>query len=235
MKCPTDICIICCGLSCLSALNPPLHKFPPKRQDSLHCHLIDFHLVHARDGISSNWESCRNVPRFTKIPGFLAHAATVHSYDVNIKLYHLPQVSQLNCSDISSREVSLEAGRQGTETPASIDFEMANIDPHLLEPCPVTITKPSPCRSGTEISAPSFGSMVTNSDPSLTEVPFRRSMRGTAKAADLAPVPKSVSQPQHAIRSSRRHHHAEEQLRGLQQEKGRPGNMKASVKKPPLC
>ncbi|OJJ79315.1 uncharacterized protein ASPGLDRAFT_137070 [Aspergillus glaucus CBS 516.65] len=139
MKCPTDICIICYGLSRLSASNPPLHKFPPKRQDSLRRRLIDFHLVHARDGISCNWESCRNVPRFTKITEFLAHAATVHSYDVNIKLYHLPQVSQLNCSDISSREVSLEAGRQGTETPASsIDFEMANIDPRLLEPCPVT-------------------------------------------------------------------------------------------------
>ena len=30
MKCATDICIICCGLSHQSSLNPPPHRFPPK-------------------------------------------------------------------------------------------------------------------------------------------------------------------------------------------------------------
>lgn len=207
MKCPIDICIICCGLSRRSASNPPPHKFPPKRQDSLRRHLIEMHLVYMRDGISYNWEACRNVPRFTEITKFLAHASTTHSYDINFKLCHLPQVSQMNCNDISSREVSLESeNRQSTETPvSSVDFEMANINPRLLEPCPVTVTKPSPCQSGAEISALSVESTVSDSRPTSDEVPIRRSTRISAKAADLAPVTASGYQTKHAMRSSWRY------------------------------
>ncbi|KKZ61212.1 hypothetical protein EMCG_04167 [[Emmonsia] crescens] len=42
MKCPTDICIVCCGLSHQSP-----HKFAPKRQDSLRRHLLEMHLAQA--------------------------------------------------------------------------------------------------------------------------------------------------------------------------------------------
>jgi hypothetical protein len=44
MKCPTNICIICCGLSRQSSSNLPPHEFSSKRQDSLRRHLIDTHL-----------------------------------------------------------------------------------------------------------------------------------------------------------------------------------------------
>lgn len=146
MKCATDVCIICCGLSRQSSSNLPPHKFPPNRPDSLRRHLIDSHLVYARNGISCNWEECRNVPHFGEITEFLAHAYTAHSYDVNLKLCHLPQVTQSNCSDISSREESLESEfRQGIETPASsVDLELENIDPRLLETQSVPITKSLP-------------------------------------------------------------------------------------------
>lgn len=71
---------------------------------------------------------------------------------------------------------------------------------------------------GTETSAPSVEFMDTDSHPSANEVPIRRSTRIDTKA----------------IRASQRHSHAEKQLRGAQQEIGRPGNMKASAKKPLL-
>lgn len=131
-KCPTDVCIICCGISRQSESNPPPHKFPSNRLDSLRCHLINTHLRHAHNGLTCNWETCQNVPRFTNITEFLAHASTVHSYDVNIKLCHLP------------------------ETSTSVDFEIANIDPQLSEPHPAAITKPSLCQLSTETAAPSL-------------------------------------------------------------------------------
>lgn len=62
IKCPTDVCIICCGLSRQSASNPPPHKFPSKRKDSLRRHLIDIHLALAHEGISCTWAACRDVP-----------------------------------------------------------------------------------------------------------------------------------------------------------------------------
>lgn len=76
MKCPTDVCIICYGISRRSASNPPPHRFPSKRSDSLRRHLIDSHLLHAHDGISCNLEPYRNLPRFAKVTEFLAHANT---------------------------------------------------------------------------------------------------------------------------------------------------------------
>ncbi|KAH8696487.1 hypothetical protein BGW36DRAFT_360320 [Talaromyces proteolyticus] len=52
LDCPTDVCIICYGLSRRSASNPPLHRFPPKRQDSLRRHLIDCHLANVTAGLA---------------------------------------------------------------------------------------------------------------------------------------------------------------------------------------
>ncbi|KAG5289889.1 hypothetical protein I7I48_09350 [Histoplasma ohiense] len=84
---------------------------------------------------------------------------------------------------------------------------MGNIDPHLLEACPVPITNALPCHSDAEI--------------------LTRLMRGTAKVTDVVPAPESKSQPQHVKRSSRRDRHAEEQLRGEQGENKRLDNIKA--------
>ena len=192
------------------------------------------HLVHARDGIGCNWEECCNVPHFTEITKFLAHAATAHSYDVNLKLCHLPQASQTNWSDISSSEMSLESeSRQRTETPvSSVELEMGNIDPRLLEAHPVLTTEPLPCHSDTESLTHSDGFVVKNSHPGSTEVPIRRSTRSTAKVTDVIPAPELKSEPQH-VRLSRRYHHAEEQRHGEQRENKRPDNMKAP-KGPPL-
>ncbi|KAJ6045745.1 uncharacterized protein N7446_012609 [Penicillium canescens] len=94
--CPTDVCIICFGESRRSASNPPPHKFPSKRLDSLRRHLIDSHLLHAHDGISCNWEACRTLPKFAKITEFLAHANKEHKYDINIKLCHLTERPRRN-------------------------------------------------------------------------------------------------------------------------------------------
>ncbi|BCR90303.1 uncharacterized protein ACHE_60189S [Aspergillus chevalieri] len=147
LDCPTDVCIICCGLSRRSASNPPPHKFPSRRKDSLRRHLIDSHLTCARDGISCTWAACHSVPKFTEVTEFLAHAATVHKYDVQIKLQHLPKKSRIACSDtlsIDSSDASLKSdGHSSIETPASsIDFEMGNIDPRLLESHTAAVTKP---------------------------------------------------------------------------------------------
>lgn len=79
LKCPTDVCIICCGQSHLSASNPPPRKFFPKRKDSLRHHLIAFHVVSAHDGISRTWPTCHSIPKFTNVTKFLAHAVAVHA------------------------------------------------------------------------------------------------------------------------------------------------------------
>jgi hypothetical protein len=156
MECPTDVCIICCGLSRRSASNPPPHKFPSKRKYSLRRHLIDSHLAHAHDGISCTWAACQDVPKFTDVTAFLAHAVTVHAYEVNIKLQHLqhalkrPRVACSDTSSINSSDPSLNPdGLSGTETPASsVGSGMSNIiDPRLIESHTPPVTKPPPRRS----------------------------------------------------------------------------------------
>ncbi|OJJ62706.1 hypothetical protein ASPSYDRAFT_65810 [Aspergillus sydowii CBS 593.65] len=147
LECPTDVCIICCGQSQLSSSNPPPHKFPAKRKDSLRRHLIDSHLAHAYDGISCTWPACLGIPKFTKVTEFLAHAVTVHAYDINIKLHHLPTKPCLTCSDTSSVDSTVEfiesGGQSRTDTPASsVGPETVNIDPHLLEPKKPKVTEP---------------------------------------------------------------------------------------------
>ncbi|KAJ5649238.1 uncharacterized protein N7484_002961 [Penicillium longicatenatum] len=235
MECPTNICIICCGLSRQSSSNSPPHKFPHHRQDSLRRHLIDMHPAHARNGISCNWESCRNVPQFSDITKFLAHASTEHSYDIKLKLCHLPQISPTSCSDVSSREVSFEMeNRQMTETPASsIDLELKNIDPRLLEAPPLPITMALPNPSDTELLSCSGGSPSKDLSPNSAETLIRRSTRSTAKVTENAPAQESESQPQHVKRSSRKTRHAEKPQRGEREENKGLNSMKAS-KKPPL-
>ncbi|KAJ5473965.1 hypothetical protein N7475_003531 [Penicillium sp. IBT 31633x] len=228
--CPTDVCIICFGESRLSASNPPPHKFPSKRPDSLRRHLIDSHLLHAHDGISCNWEACRTLPKFAKNTEFLAHANKEHKYDINIKLCHLTERPRVCRGDGSSRETSMESvDRQGTETPASsVDFDMTNIDPRLMRPGPITVVKPSACPSKTDISASSSGCPVTTTDSNSAEISARRVTRGTAKAANIEPGPKLESSSQHATRSSRKIRRPEEQPGGQQKGKGQPGKSKAS-------
>jgi hypothetical protein len=152
LKCPMDICIICCGQSQLSASNPPPHRFPPKRKDSLRRHLIDSHLAHAHDGISCTWPACHGIPKFSKATEYLAHAVTVHAYDIHIKLHHFPRNPGLTCSDTSSVDSTVESvesdDRSGTDTPASsVGPEMANIDPRLLESQKAIVTEPPLHRS----------------------------------------------------------------------------------------
>ncbi|KAL4778139.1 hypothetical protein BJX76DRAFT_366673 [Aspergillus varians] len=147
LKCPMNVCIICCGQSQLSSSNPPPHKFRAKWKDSLRCHLIDSHLAHAHDGISCTWPACHGISKFTKVTEFLVHAVIVHAYDINIKLHHLPAKPYLTCSDTSSVDSIVESvescGRSGTDTPASsVGPEMANIDPRLLEPHKPKVTDP---------------------------------------------------------------------------------------------
>lgn len=147
LNCLTDVCIICCSLSRHSASNPPPHKFPSRRKDSLCRHLIDSHLTCARDRISCTWAACHSVPKFTQITEFLAHAATVHKYDVQIKLQHLPKKSQIACSNtlsIESSGASLKSdSRSSIETPtSSIDFEMGNINLCLLKSHTAVVMKP---------------------------------------------------------------------------------------------
>ncbi|GKZ75057.1 hypothetical protein AnigIFM50267_002296 [Aspergillus niger] len=146
LECPTDVCIICCGQSRLSATNPSPHKFPSKRKDSLRRHLVGSHLARVNDGIRCTWPTCHSIPKFTKVTEFLAHAASVHAYDIHIKLQHLPNENRITNSDTSSvdsSEDSVESdGRLGTVTPASsVDFEPANIDPRLLEYNKATATE----------------------------------------------------------------------------------------------
>jgi hypothetical protein len=67
------------------------------------------HLAHAHDGISCMWPACHGMPKFTKVTEFLAHAVTVHAYDINIKLHHLPTKLWLTCSDASSVDSTVES------------------------------------------------------------------------------------------------------------------------------
>ncbi|KAJ5438594.1 uncharacterized protein N7458_009592 [Penicillium daleae] len=228
LECPTDVCIVCYSESRRSASNPPPHRFPSKRPDSLRRHLIDFHLVHAHNGISCNWEACRSLPKFAKITEFLAHANNKHKYDLKIKLCYLPRVPLLSPSDFPSRDASTESEtRQGTETPASsLDFDMANIDPRLMETDTMTVMEPSTCSPSAEIPA-SAGDPVSSTDSNLTETSTRRVTRGAAKVANLEPRPQLPSQ--HATRSSRKRGRLEEQPGGEQKGRGRPGKMKAST------
>ncbi|KUL79368.1 hypothetical protein ZTR_09807 [Talaromyces verruculosus] len=144
--CPIDVCIICYGLSRRSTSNPPPHKFPPKRLDSLRRHVIDSHLAKARNGIGCTWEMCHDVPKFTKIEDFLAHAVYVHAYDIKIQPKHLPQNQPVSgCEDSSFDGSDSSSGSDrdsGIGTPASsVTSEMVNIDPRLIESDPVHSTK----------------------------------------------------------------------------------------------
>lgn len=235
MKCPTDVCIICYGISRRSASNPPPHIFPTNRPDSLRRHLIDSHLRYAHDGISCTWEACRNLPTFTKITEFLAHANNEHMYDIKIKLCHLPRMPQFYPSDGSSRDASTEPEtRQGTETPASsLDFDMANIDPRLMEPGPITATKPSSCPPSNEVLA-SAGCPMTSNGSNLAEILSGRVTRGAAKAANRKPDPKLGSSSQHGMRSSRKRGRPEELPSGELGAKRLSGELKSSMIKPTL-
>ncbi|KAI3287650.1 hypothetical protein DTO002I6_7616 [Penicillium roqueforti] len=235
MKCPTDVCIICYGISRRSASNPPPYIFPTNRPDSLRRHLIDSHLRYAHDGISCTWEACRNLPTFTKITEFLAHANNEHMYDIKIKLCHLPRMPQFYPSDGSSRDASTEPEtRQGTETPASsLDFDMANIDPRLMEPGPITATKPSCCPPSNEVLA-SAGCPMTSTGSNLTEILSGRVTRGAAKAANREPDPKLGSSSQHGTRSSRKRGRPEELPWGELGGKRLSGELKSSMIKPTL-
>lgn len=151
LECPTNVCILCYGLSRDSPSNPPPHQFPPKRLDSLRRYLIDSHFACVHDGISCNWSSCRDVPKFAEITGFLAHAAKVHAYDIHIKLHHLPKRPRPSCSvssSLGSIEVSESDSPSGNDTPSSsVGSEIANIDPRLLESQDTTISRPPLRRS----------------------------------------------------------------------------------------
>jgi hypothetical protein len=85
-KCPTDMCIVCSGQSRSSSSNPPPRKY--KWKSSLQRHLMDTHLNLMIDGIHCTWPTCRNIPPFPDDAKFLNHAATVHDYDLGIRLGH---------------------------------------------------------------------------------------------------------------------------------------------------
>ncbi|PYH56071.1 uncharacterized protein BO96DRAFT_423376 [Aspergillus niger CBS 101883] len=92
--------------------------------------------------------------------------------------------------------------RQRSDTPASsVEPGKRDIDPRLLKANSISITKTSPCHLNTQLP-----------HPSSTEVPIRRSVRGTAKATDLAPVRESKSRPQTVKRLTKRCRRAQEQL-----------------------
>jgi hypothetical protein len=138
LDCPTDVCIICYGLSRCSASNPPAHRFPAKRQDSLRRHFIDCHLAKAYNGINCTWKICHEVPKFTKIDDFLAHALYVHAYDINIQLKHLPPRQLVTGHEDSSFDDSDSSSgsdrHSGIDTPASsITSKITNIDSRLIK------------------------------------------------------------------------------------------------------
>jgi hypothetical protein len=149
-------------------------------------------------------------------------------------LCHLPKLSQFSPSDGPSRDASTESeSRQGTETPASsLDFDMATIDPRLMESGPITVMEPSNSTVSIETSAFSGGYPMTSTDSHLVETFERRVTRGRAKPANLEPVPRLESPPQHVTRSYRKRELPEEQSSGEQKGKPRPGKMKASTIKP---
>lgn len=131
------------------------------------------------------------MPKFSKVTEFLAHTAQVHAYDIKIKLCHLPQSPQIACSAISSidsSEMSSECNSQPqTEAPASVGFEIMNINPHLLEPQTVN-KEPSSNQPSTLMS--SIGSGMTNISPCSTEIATRQKMmKQAAKMASSEPEP----------------------------------------------
>lgn len=135
LECPTDICIICCSISHCSPSNPHPHKFPLKRKDSLHHHLIG-HLMNAHDRIHCTWETCSKLPTFINITDFLAHTANIHHYNLHIKLEHIPKRQQPSWDEtpsFSSSSRSLRSSWSATETAASsVNIEIGKIDPRLL-------------------------------------------------------------------------------------------------------
>lgn len=139
---------------------------------------------------------------------------------------------QLSPSDSPSKDASTELEtRLGTETPtSSLDFDLANINPRLMEPGPFTVIEPSAYPLSTEIPASSAGYPVTGTDSNLTEISTRRLTRRAAKVANLEPGPQLPSQL--ATRSSRKRGRPEEQSGREQKGKGRPGKMKVSSIKP---
>jgi hypothetical protein len=104
MTCPTSICIVC------------QRKF--SRIDSLRRHLISQHLNRLAEGTSLRCtrKTCNNEKVFFKVKCFLWHAATVHSYDLNIGIDVLDRLSPVS----------------PTEEPAINDSDgLHNIDPRL--------------------------------------------------------------------------------------------------------
>jgi len=87
MRCPTDICIVC------------QRKFP--RIDSLRRHLISQHLKHLAEGTTLHCtrKTCNNEKAFVKVRRFLSHAATVHSYDLDIGIRVLDRLSPVSPVD----------------------------------------------------------------------------------------------------------------------------------------
>ncbi|EED16118.1 hypothetical protein TSTA_012270 [Talaromyces stipitatus ATCC 10500] len=100
-------------------------------------------LIHTR-GLAVRG-TCHDLPKFREVTEFLAHAVTVHAYDVKIKKQHLLAIHHDSCSEISSVNNSgiLESDSQpDTNTPASsVSSEAANIDPRLFEPNAAILTK----------------------------------------------------------------------------------------------
>ncbi|KAL1885235.1 hypothetical protein Plec18167_001892 [Paecilomyces lecythidis] len=237
MECPTNTCIICCGLSRSAASNPSPHKFPSNRKDSLRRHLIDSHLIHAHSGIGCTWPACYNLPKFTEVTEFLAHAALVHKYDINIKLHHLAKGCRPICSDRSSGEstevFSASDSRPRSETPASsVGFEMSNIDPRLLETHIVAISSPSPSLRGSDSksSLPSVGSELAGVKQCLTELPTRRPMRG-ALEVESSGLQSQTDRVTRSLRNRNPPKEQPEQKRGTKRRSQRP---KASNTKPLL-
>lgn len=149
---PMDVCIICYSLLRRSASNLPAHRFPPKRQDSLHRHLIDCHLANTHSRIRCTWEVCRDVPKFVKITDFIAYALYVHAYNIKMQKKHLPARHPIDGSEHSSLDDSeylSESDRHfSIDTPASsVGSKMANIDPRLLESDTTTLAKVLPRQS----------------------------------------------------------------------------------------
>ena len=100
-------------------------------------------------------------------------------YDNKIRLYYLTERPRVSHGDGPSRETSIESkNRQGTETPASIDFDIINIDPRLIRPGPITVVKPSTCLLGVDISVSSSRCQTTSTDSKLAEISTRRVTRG---------------------------------------------------------
>lgn len=149
-------------------------------------------------------------------------------------LCHLPRMPHFNPSDDSSGEVSTEPETQhGTETPASsLDFDMANIDPRLMEPGPIPVVESSACPLSTKMFVSSNGCPVTSTDPNVAEVFTRRVTRGAAKAASLQSGPKLGPSPKHAMPSSRKRGCSEEQPIRKRGGKRRPDGSKASNTQP---